>query len=356
MRYFSIILLFVLVSCVQDPTAPQQSIYIDTASEGAYILCEGVWGQGNSSLARYDLEKDIFSPGYYQASNLGMTLGDLANDIVLYGDTAFISITTSGVIEAIDIKDGRSMGRIKLPENSAPREISIVNDTIAVVSDLYLDVLHVFNPKSLELMDKIINTGPAPEAVVSNNEIIFTANSGYGFYRKDEPKAGTISVIDFSTENEIILLENVKNAVELIINREANKLYCCYYHITAGVDSIGGIVEYDLNTFDELRRWEIDALSITFSATRDSLFFVSDNDIYFIDLKSNKVPEVFIKNPKPSEIWYDIAISPFDNNIWVCNAKNHQINGEIMIFGFSRDGDLLRKFSTGVNPAKIVFF
>lgn len=356
MRYFYIILLTFLVSCVQDPMAPEQSINFDPASEGAYVLCEGVWGQGNSSLARYDLEKDLFIQDYYQISNNGMTLGDLANDIVLYGDTAFITITTAGVIEAIDVKEGTSIGRIELPENSAPREISIINDTIAVVSDLYLDILHVFNPQLLEIEEIIINTGPAPEAVVSHNDIIFTANSGYGYYRKDEPKAGTISVIDFSSGNEIILLENVQNAVELIANKKENRLYCCYYHVTAEVDSIGGIVEYDLKTFEEKRRWEIDALSITLSSTGDSLLFIAYNDIYFIDLRNNKSPEVFIKNPEPSGIWYDISVSPFDNNIWVCNAKNHQIDGEVMIFDLSYNGELLRKFKTGVNPAKIVFF
>ena len=122
------------------------------------------------------------------------------------------------------------------------------------------------------------------------------------------------------------------------------------------IDTIGGIVEYDLNTLSETRRWLIDALSITLSSTGDSLVFISDNNVYILDIISGKIPEKIITNPNPSEMWYSVAVSPFDNTLWVCNAKNYQINGEIEIYGFYGNTEMIKSYSVGVNPAKIVFY
>lgn len=341
---------------MQDPTAPKDSIISDPASEGAYVLCEGLWGMGNSSIARYDKAGNEMIQKYFSISNPERTLGDLANDLVILGDTALVVMTSAGVIEAFSVESGESFGRITFPKNSAPREVAIINDSTAVVSDLYLDKLHFFNPKNLKLIDNSYQTGPAPESVVYYDGLLFAANSGYGYYRKDEEKAGTISVIDYTSGNEIKLLSDVKNAVELLVNEEESMLYCCYHHITAAIDTIGGIVEYDINTLKELRRWHIDALAITFSRTKDSLYFIADNNVYTLALKEYSEPALFIENNKKNEIWYSLSISPFDDNIWVCNARDHQINGEIIIYEMKESGNLLSRYNVGVNPAKVVFF
>ena len=356
MKWIIYIFLLFLFSCVQDPSAPKHDNDNKTFSDGAFILCEGIWGQSNSSLARYDQKTENIINEYYKFANPGLSLGDLANDIVLLGDTAFVAVTSTRVIEVFLVETGESLGRIKLPDNSAPREIAIMNDSIAFVSDLYLDVLHVFNPREIRLLDRTIPTGPAPEDVAIYQDLVFTANSGYGYYRKNEPKAGTVSVINAKTGIEIRTLIDLPNVLELLINEEKQLLYCCYYHITAEVDSVGGIIEYDLNTLEETRRWEIDALSINFSSTNDSLVFIADNNVYSLDISSDSQPQLLIINPKPSEIWYALAISPFDNTLWICNAKSHQINGELIQYDISSPQVVKRTYPLGVNPAKIVFF
>jgi DNA-binding beta-propeller fold protein YncE len=356
MKWLKYILLLLMISCVQDPTAPVKNIADPTVSEGAYIICEGIWGQSNASLARYDSKNGEMINGYFSNSNPNLSLGDLANDIVIYGDTAFVAVTSARAIEAFLVSTGKSIGRIILPANSAPREIAIQNDTTAYVSDLYLDVLHKFNPAKMELKGQNIKTGPAPEAVAFFEDKLFVANSGYGYYRRNEPKAGTVSIIDPHLGVEFELLEDMPNVVELLIDQKTKKLYCCYYHITAEFDSVGGIVEYDLNTFKKTRRWVIDALSIEFSPTQDSLFFISNNNIFSLDLSTSDPPALMIENPKPAEIWYALAVSPLDNSLWVFNAKNHQMNGELLIYDIFAGDKPKNVHPLGVNPSKAVFF
>ncbi len=356
MKWLKYLLMIFLISCVQDPIGPKKMIYHETAKDGAFVLCEGIWGQGNSSLARYDRKSGNLIADYFNRSNPAMALGDLANDIVLFGDTAFVAVTSAKVIEVFHVETGESIGRIRLPENSAPREIAIMNDSTAFISDLYLDILHIFNPKTLELAEKTIPTGPAPEGIAVYQDLIFAANSGYGYYRRKEAKAGTVSVIDANSGKEIALLDDMPNAIELLINEKKQRLYCCYYHITAEFDSVGGIVEYNLNTLSETRRWEIDAMSIEFTSTKDTLIFIANNDIYLLDITSDQPPLLLIANPKPAEIWYALAVSPLDNALWVCNAKNHQINGELAIYDNLSAKKATRFFLIGVNPSKIVFF
>ena len=78
----------------------------------AYVLNEGNYGSNNSSLSLINLasgaiENDVFSTAY------GRGLGDLAQDVVVYGAKAYITVSTSNTIEVMNLTDNKSI-QIKL--------------------------------------------------------------------------------------------------------------------------------------------------------------------------------------------------------------------------------------------------
>ena len=354
--------LIIAVSCIKAPENPANSGFEDSKN-GVFVLCEGLLGHDNSSLVRYEAASGSITQNFFRNSNTGQYLGDTANDIVLKGDTAFVVISTPGIIEIFNITSGNSLGRIILPEGSTPRHISIINDSTAYVSDLYDNSITKFNPRNFEILRARINTGPNPEEIVHFGNFLFIANSSLGAFNQDDPKSRTIAVLDITTDNVVKHIKSGPNTVELELNEANNKLYAGYYNIYRQ-DSLGGIIEYDLSTFEETAHWRLHPYNLELSPDGSELFFFDQPPKGFtserwkglckINLAADD-PEVqkLTENKKENEYWYSLGISPANESIWIGNAKNYQIEGEILEYN---NGSLTYQFKTGINPNNIIFY
>ena len=120
----------------------------------------------NSTLTRYDNQSNTVVNDYFALQNKGQRLGDTGNDIVRWNQHIFIPVTKSRTIEKIRINDGISDGRIKLSAGDEPQRIAILNDTVAYVT-LLNDRIKQFNPTTLEIKNKYISVGPAPEGIAA---------------------------------------------------------------------------------------------------------------------------------------------------------------------------------------------
>lgn len=349
-------LLICLVSCVQTPS-PSENEGISSSNEAAYILCEGLWYMDNSSLSKYDFENSTVINNYFSKVNQNLRIGDLANDIVIKGDSGFIAVTTAKTIEAINLKTGKSVGRIIIEGNSAPRKICIINDTLAAFTELYEHKIKFFNPRTIELLDLEIELGPAPEGIASDGKHLFVANSGYGDYLAHLPKAGTVSVVDINSMKELCLIESGKNTVAVFFNKELNKIFAIYNNLPSLADSIGGIVMINPQTFLIEKEWKSAARSLCFSADGKIGYFIDNNGVskIYCDGSSNEI-ETVISNENSKDVWYSLAYHSKGNSLWLGNARNYQINGEIIIYDLKNISKAKERFDVGINPNTIVFY
>ncbi|MFH1049495.1 MAG: hypothetical protein V1779_01035 [bacterium] len=349
---FMFFLTLTLMSCVEAPIPPKNNIG-ELSEHGAYILCEGLYGQNNSSLNRYDFTNKTVHSNFFQQIN-GKYIGDTANDIVIKGDTAFIVVSTQKEVIMFNTKTGKLISEILIVEGKYPRKLAVLNDSIILVSDLYAHCLWVINYKTSVIM-KNVSTGPAPEGIAICENYIFVANSGFGDYLADEPKAGTISVFDSRTLNGIKSFSHLPNVIELKISTKHQKLYARYNHLPKYTDSLGGIVEFDISNLLETRRWKDRTGQFAFSENEDTLYYNCDDGVKFIDLKSfQAIPELLIHKSMKTDYWYSLAY--YKNNLWIGNAKDYQSHGEILIFDVNNPQNLKEKFNVGLNPNTIVFF
>lgn len=361
-KIISLFVLFALiVSCIRTPNEPEEHDFI-TGKHGLYVLCEGLWGSDNATIDRCDLALGIIVNQYFRKANPGLRLGDTASDIVIKGDSVFVSVSTSSTIEVFNKINGKFIGRIYLPQNSQPRNIVIINDTLAYVTLLFKNAIAEFNPKTLSYKDKTIPVGPFPEGIAHLGDYLFVANSGYGDFFHTAPKAGELSVIDYRTRNEIKSIFCGKNLIEVIANPKNYKIYAAYYNLPSLSDSLGGIIELDSRSLEITRHWRLRPTDLTFSPNYDTLYFLQGNTnsidgVYFIDLNNPAAKiDQKIKNTNPNSIWYSLATSPDGGLILVGNAKRFTSNGELLIFRNQLDSIPVRKFSTGINPNRIIFF
>ncbi len=359
--------LFVATLCVfvqgckeNTPITP-----VTPAATGVIIVNEGQYQTDNASLSLYDDSTGTTVKDWFGSVNVGVKLGATANDIVRKGDTAYVAVTDSRTIEVVQISTGKSLGRVNmglLSTPSRPRKITLINDTLGCVSTYMGNGVLFFNTRTYVMLGQVI-TGPATEGIASNGTNVFVANSGLGDLAKDNPGAGTVSVVDISTRNVVATLDVGVNVTELVMNTDKSKLYAYFQHSYKKPDSLQGVVEYDANTFKELRRWR-------FKSMGNMRFY--NNDIYVFNVSgfsSTKILKINLQNGSGITDYHSIepailspygfSFNPTNGNLYITDAKDYVSNGEVRIYNKSDstlNGKFVKTLTVGVNPKSMLFY
>lgn len=334
------------------PSAPQPS-----SAHGAYILCEGLWGHDNATLARIELPSGTVIPDVLAGT--GLRLGDIGNDMRRLGDTLYVVVSGSRSIECFRVSTAQWIGRIRLQQNFYPRQLCIVNDTLGLLTDLYGDAVTSVHLRQLRELPKRYAVGPAPEGIAAFGDMVFVANSGYGDYRAQEPKAGTLSVLSLSQQKEVATLAVGPNVVTVTLNPRWQRLYAVYLHLPSAwrQDSLGGVVEYSLPSLQRLRTWRVPiaGYDVAWTPTYDTLLFLTPQGVRGIALADTTSSPVAVwLNPQPRyDNWYTVAVDP-DGFLWIGNARTFTVAGEVL--RIQRATGQIRRFPVGVNPGTILFF
>ena len=370
---FFFAILFCICSCVNDPTPPETSATND-GYNCCFILNEGLRDTDNASITKYNFDNHSYTNYYFRKSNSNLKLGDNANDIVLWDSLAFVSVSGTGTIEVFSVYDGKSKGRITLPQWTMPRSILIVNDTLAFVSAYieYSDYyVYYFNPSDLttsqeNILDNKIVVGSHPEGICydSLNQKLYVVNSGYGDFDCENPTASTISIIDINAKTEITKIKTDPNPNRIYFNN--NKIYVVSWGLPSNInENKGSIIEYDPNNMEIIRKWKANIYDLCFNKTQDTLYFINSNwnstnmeqsspGIYLVNLNEvNPIPELIISNQNKYDIWTAIQVNFTDNSIWIANSFKFNTDGEIMIYDRS---NLRTKFPIGNIPNNIIFY
>ena len=73
----------------------------------AYVLNEGNWGANEASIDRIDMGSGAIVKNVFSTAN-GRGLGDVAQDLVVYGTKAYITVSFSNTVEILNTRDNTS--------------------------------------------------------------------------------------------------------------------------------------------------------------------------------------------------------------------------------------------------------
>ena len=201
----------VMTSC--DPAEDYPETYLQVYSTGAYVVNAGNMGSNiESSLTAIDYASSTATQNVFKAAN-GRTLGNIANDGIVYGNKIYLAVDKENTIEVIDKTTKKSIKQINTTEllgkaeGADPRHI--IADGGKVYFTTYGGYVAAVDTTDFALQKKW-QVGSYPEGLVIGKGNLYVANSNYG------AGGGNISCINLSNDNvETKNIEGVNNPTSI---------------------------------------------------------------------------------------------------------------------------------------------
>ena len=225
--WLSSIILFVACDDMEDKPFTSGIIGdpTETGTAELYVLCEGLFNQNNSSLARFSFGNQQMVRDYFKAVNR-RGLGDTANDMAIYGSKIYVIVNISSTVEVIDFRTGSSLKQIQmLAENGSsrqPRYIAFHKKKAYVCS--YDGTVARIDTTSLSI-EAITSVGRNPDGICVQNEKLYISNSGGLDYSSGLGVDNTVSVVDIATFKESSKLTVGPNPGKIVANILTHNLY-----------------------------------------------------------------------------------------------------------------------------------
>ncbi|MFV0144654.1 YncE family protein [Empedobacter falsenii] len=375
MRYFK--QLFVCLLTATTFYACQQDTYLiesevdgvttpeETDVAGFYLLNEGKMGSNMATIDYMDFKTGVYNRNIYASANPEVVkeLGDVGNDIKIYGNKLYAVINVSNFIEVMDVKTAKHLGTIPL-ENG--RYITFANGKAYATSyagpvtlDPKAPLGKVVEIDTINLsVTRQVTVGYQPDEleVVGNN--LYVANSG-GYRVPDYDR--TISVIDLST-----FKETKKIDVEVNLHRIKKDTDGDLYVTSRGnyKDISSNLFVIDSKTHQIKKKFDIPVSNFTIDD--DKLYYYSNEFSYttfeytksygVIDTKTEQViNKTLVNDPviNTIETPYGIAINPKTKDIFITDVGNYVSMG--YVYCFDKNGVFKWKTAGGNIPAHFAF-
>lgn len=333
--------------------------------KGFFLLNEGNMGSNKASLDFFSYETGKYMRNIYPSRNPDVVkeLGDVGNDLAVYGSKLYAVINCSHYVEVMDAHTARHVGSVDILNcryiafSGDKAYVSSYAGPVQIDPDARPGKVVEIDTTSLQITREVV-VGYQPEEMVITDGKLYVANSGgYRYPNYDT----TISVVDLETFQVINTIDVAINLHRMEIDR-FGRIYVSsrgdYYDVGADVYVV------DTKTDQVVGNLGIPASEMCLSG--DSLYMTSVEWSYVTNsntiaytlydvTRQEVVSHNFIVDGTDSQIQipYGIAVNPDTKEILVCDAKDYVTPGTL--YCFSPEGTLKWQVTTGDIPAHFAF-
>lgn len=335
--------------------------------EGFYLLNEGNMGLNKSSLDYYDATTATYHRNIYAERNPNVVkeLGDVGNDLQIYGSKLYAVINCSHKMEVMNADDATRVAKIDIPNCRY-----VVGHKGYVYVSSYVGPVQIDPTAPKGAVFKVdtltmnvvgnVEVGYQPEEMSVIGNKLYVANSGgyrIGNYEN------TVSVIDLDKFEvcDVLELEGVQNLHRMDVDSKGRLWVSSrgdYY------GSVSTLVVVDPQSGKILKNMNIPV----------SNMWVDDDVTYIISSEYSKVTETeeitYAKvdmlnmeilsrqlitdgTDKKIKIPYGIAVNPVTKDIYITDAKSYVVSGTL--YCFDKNGVKLWQQTAGQIPNSFAF-
>ncbi len=310
------------------------------SSDGFYIINEGNYTWGNSSLSYFDEQKQtIENDVFYKANHA--PIGDVAMDMKIIHNKGFITINNSGLIYVVEPSTAKYVATIG--SLISPRYILPVNDSLAYVSDLYSPYISVINTYRYQTIGHIF-TGKSTESMIKDEHQIFVTSWSFNnkIYIIDELQQRVTDSITVGLQPNSITLDRENNIWVLCDGGYSGNPVG---HEKSSIWKINAATHQVIESF-YFPNINYAARSLVMNSSADTLYYIY-HDVYKMSIYDSILPQQSFIEAHQSN-FYSVWIHPLKPWLLLTDAKNYTSNGTVFLYHIH--GNLLGKYDAGIIP------
>lgn len=341
----------------------------DTSIRGFYLVNEGNMGSNKCTLDYFDYFTGLYARNFYAERNPNVIkeLGDVGNDIGIYGSKLYVVVNCSHKVEVLDSRTGTRLGQVNIPNCRYVRfyrgkaYVSSYVGPVLIDPDAPKGAVYEVDTTSLKVTRKV-SVGYQPEEMEIVDDYMYVANSGGYRVPNYDNTVSVIQMVDFKQVQQI--------PVGINLHRLKKDRYNKLWVTSRGDYQSRPSRMYVLDKrrgYNQMIVTDTLPFGVSNMAIRgDSLYFYStewnnytqSNTITYgiVDVRTKQlVSNNFITDGTEKEITipYGIAVHPETGDILVTDAKNYVSSGTL--YCFDRLGRKKWSVRTGDIPAHITF-
>ena len=361
--------LLALSSCrgpevILPPEPEQKGDTVQSEILGFYLLNEGNMGSNKATLDYYDFTTATYVRNIYSAANpsVAQSLGDVGNDLKIYGKRLYAVINCSNFIEVMSADDATHIGTIDIPNCRYLRFKDGYGYVTSYAGPVTIDPNYTqigyvakFDTATLQIIDTC-HVGFQPDELEVVGNKLYVANSGGYMVPNYEH---TVSVIDLNTFTETHRIDVAVNLHHLRIDKYGILWVSSrgdYYDIQSAlyaIDTRSDKLVADLQV--PVSNMWLDGDSLYVYGSQFSYFTMTEELSYrIIDIRTKSVvSDAFIPDTVTVVHPYGLMVHPVTKDIYLTDAKNYVTPGTLHCFG--NNGALKWSVRTGDIPAHMTF-
>ena len=376
--YIACLILAVVSSCREDfyiiPSQKQDTGVAPTRGNilGMYVLNEGNMGSNKASIDYLDLDENKLTVHYLRNiysernPNVVKELGDVGNDIKIYGSKLWIVVNVSNKVEVATADSCKRITQINIPNcrylafKDGFAYVSSYVGPVKFDKDAPLGMVYKVDTVDFKKKDSVV-VGYQPEELCIVDNKLYVANSG-GYRAPNYDH--TLSEIDLATFKEIRKIKVGLNPHHCQVDHYGqiwvtsrgnyNDVPSRIYRLYKGRNQLYEVMD------------SIDTPVSGLSIVGDSLYYygtawnnaTATNNISYglINVRTHKIIDTNLFSApqlKAITMPYGIIVNPVERDFYLMDAKNYVSSGSLL--HFKPDGTYDWTVQTGDIPGHATF-
>lgn len=332
---------------------------------GFYQLNEGNMGMNRATIDYFDYTTGYYTRDIFSERNptIVKELGDVGNDIKIYGNKVYAVINCSNYIEVFDVHTAIHVKEIRVPNcrymafNGGKAYISSYSGPVEINPNAEKGFVAEIDTVTLELTRKV-EVGYQPDEIAVYDGKLYVANSG-GYRVPNYDR--TVSVIDLETFKEIKKIDVGINLHRIKIDKRG------YLYVSSRgdyYDTPPNLYVIDTRTEKVVKEtgipvsdmWLDDDLLYYYSVAYNK--YTGGNEITYGILDTRTMEQISDKvitdgTDRDILIPYGIAVNPETKEIFISDAQNYVVTG--YVYCYSPEGRLKWRTEGGNIPGHFAF-